>query len=1120
MTSSTDMKFRREIILGGFVLAASITVSAEILVGYGEAVATNVAVGTVVQDGRVLVSDGGSLYKTGIGTWSLRTSDIVQPNAADLTVVNGTLALEIDDSAATSAWSVPEIAMSAYMWIDASLFATRPELFTFTSSGGTTQVNRCLDVRETSTASPTFPYVQSNVFTNYVDASPQIRTLGDKTAFWFGGYGSGLFFDWMKAGSRATITYRHAFFVHRVDSTWGFIAGTGLHTAGWGSAVASTNYPAWNSNYMRAIQSGRVYLDGTLFDGFVNPMPTGTHLLDVDLGADSINGDAFFRDRDLFATSVGYRAGGDWLCEVLLFTNRLTEVERVQVSDYLISKWKGASIGTRHFATSSSSTVALSATEANRSELAFAGAGVVVKTGAATPVLGGSGEVFDGLLSVQNGTVDTRGAFAVSVAAGDRLTAAASTAGTLVSVTHDAGSGNLVKCGSGEAFVRQVPEGVKTLDVTEGTLTFLPAATNTAPTSCDGALDVAIPNQSFEEWDSADVTGGVFDKSLSSTTAYHGWYGTANVSVFDYDRWTPATENGTEASRQAFGLTRPSDGACALFIHHAYRPGHPYSASGGAAWTYVDIPASGTYEFTCRTSGRGATSDNQSYGGTPADILLIDESTTPHTTNRLGRVRYIASWRQYAVRGKVAGSGRHQLRINGMSPGDRSLVLDELSLRRVPEPNPMAWPIPGGTFEDASFEIDDITGLAYGSWNAWNFHCRAFCTTNTVSGWEFVQPSGWAEGSAPAVGVSTCGMGAGRYNESRGARGGFVELFFNGTVSASGAAVRTTFTPPAGIHYLQADVSRFEGGGSLSASLDIGGQTLSLGTLSFDNRMFKTLRWPTFFTADGVRSVILTITYSSTSTSTGGAWADNFALCPANDREIEFVSNGDFEQVSGSKPVSWSYSGGNGNFQLNLYGDYPAHFGTDTVSGLRYLRMGNDRCALQTLTLPTAGCYRLTYFAHSRLSPKYRDNPIRAWLSYPDGTTNVLATSWNASSNFVQHACVFSVPAAGSYTLGLEGLRTTGKFDPAYEVLIDDVSVRPVATDLPDPEQIFPKGLRVKVGENARLNLAFIGTNRVSSVVLGGISCQGIVDAQSQPDFISGMGAFEIVPTGTVLLMR
>ena len=67
----------------------------------------------------------------------------------------------------------------------------------------------------------------------------------------------------------------------------------------------------------------------------------------------------------------------------------------------------------------------------------------------------------------------------------------------------------------------------------------------------------------------------------------------------------------------------------------------------------------------------------------------------------------------------------------------------------------------------------------------------------------------------------------------------------------------------------------------------------------------------------------------------------------------------------------------------------------------------------------------------------------------------------------------------------------------------------------------LPSKVRIDVAEGARLALDYPGTNRVRGVWFGGVPADGrIVDAASYPDYVSGIGALEIVPSGTLLLFR
>ena len=115
----------------------------------------------------------------------------------------------------------------------------------------------------------------------------------------------------------------------------------------------------------------------------------------------------------------------------------------------------------------------------------------------------------------------------------------------------------------------------------------------------------------------------------------------------------------------------------------------------------------------------------------------------------------------------------------------------------------------------------------------------------------------------------------------------------------------------------------------------------------------------------------------------------------------------------------------------------------------------------------------------------------------------------------------FTVPEAGDYYFGLSGQGVPGAATNADKMtFLDGMSIHRV-TETVDDVPAIPKGLRIKVASGARLVLDFKGTNEVSSVRLGGtLLTSGVVDGESYPDYIGGMGALQIVPRNFVLSFR
>jgi len=201
-----------------------------------------------------------------------------------------------------------------------------------------------------------------------------------------------------------------------------------------------------------------------------------------------------------------------------------------------------------------------------------------------------------------------------------------------------------------------------------------------------------------------------------------------------------------------------------------------------------------------------------------------------------------------------------------------------------------------------------------------------------------------------------------------------------------------------------------------------------------------------------------------------------------------------------------------------------------------------DAAAVQSVSFPTPGLYRLRLAMHTRRTKNkgtayltYAYNPLRAWLADAEGNTNEIA--WTeypraiasdtlylaCSTNFVEHAFTFLVPEAGVYTLGIQGVAGASGYTPVNSAtmdsnaLVDGVWIGKVeALETPD----LSKKLAVSVEAGARLRLDFAGTNRVGSVTLGDRSYSGVIDARRAPAFIEGPGALMVLNTGSIISIR
>lgn len=213
----------------GIVLGAA-TLSADTVVGWRETGGTNVAADAVTTlSGRLSIGAGGSFVKTGKGTLALSTGQLDKGLATSLTVLDGTLRVTPGAAPSSGVEQPPAVMQKAAFWV-----AADSDRFVLSGSG----VSRWCDVRETNTATPTFPYAEP-AWLDYkaeVEAQrtvakgtlPPLETLGARKAVYFGGSGSGQHLNWFGAatGQKTSITgISHFFAVHAVSTAWGTVFG-------------------------------------------------------------------------------------------------------------------------------------------------------------------------------------------------------------------------------------------------------------------------------------------------------------------------------------------------------------------------------------------------------------------------------------------------------------------------------------------------------------------------------------------------------------------------------------------------------------------------------------------------------------------------------------------------------------------------------------------------------------------------------------------------------------------------------------------------------------------------------------------------------------------------------
>lgn len=1139
--------------LSGVILSvtfASQATAADVFVGAYEHPTNSVSAASSL-DGVLATHESGAVIKTGTGTWTVPIGAFNGLDAVSLTVANGTLALDYDDTTRRTVAAPTDVLANALFWYDASLAETKPELFVTRAEGDRAFLDTLYDVRETDTATPDYPKAVAEHVFRYKSAdgtknltsnnaeivkSPELTVRNGKRAFWFGGVASGRRMAIHRKGKTATVDTAdvvHCFAVHEIDLCGGKTCFTGVFTGNNATDSFSTT-AAWdpfNNATLLYIDGAsgyfdtHMYIDGKRVDGLATAATKGFQIYEYTQASfpkvvnrlyynPSAGGAVSVVDEATRATK-GQLGGGDYAYELIAFTNRLTATERMRVYEYLRRKWFSGTASELCISAAEGAFVsAVSDGPATNSVARDAKLGLLVKSGAGDFYTGrDTNDVSVQLtpIRIDVGRLARERPFPVAVAPGDRITSSFAWDAEMTSAAADAGSGTIVKDGLGEALVRNVPEGTKKFDVREGRAVFAPVTTRTSDAALGEASDdvyVTIPNASFEARKPGDETKGVIYPS--SWNSYQGWDGLCDQGkcwIYNVDQWGLDDAGVDGATRAAWGLTaRPHHGSSALAMRFK-----------GAVATTITVPKAGVYEFSYWSSGR-----HTAVGGL-LDITFSNV-VTQTAVARLRHVQpYCAAYGFGLMCGRVtipaAGSYRLTLaHANGLDT-DRINVVDDLAMRlcRASElpVDETEWPVPNGDF-DLNAAWRNADGKVGG--NAKNFSYL----NNELEGWTFIQPEGFETSSLNlGVGLACAGMrgestSSVYYNSTR-APYHSAHLTF----TTNGAAVSATFTPPAGTWYVKCDAAN--NGQSfapkLSCTVKIGeGDAASLGTIAPTRKFFDTYRYSSVFTADGETPVTLTFTMSATSgynsgSKRGALYLDNVALS----RRSTDVSE-KYRRL-GFWTSNWSNGGGPTSDDCGgfvSYKSYPSH-GTDPLGGDTGTFIRYCGCVTNHYNF-AAGCYRLSWYAH-RVCANPNVNPFYVWLARGGVTNRIAYTYPGVHSNLVEYSAVFRITEPGVYTMGFQGTKEK-KLSPG-DAVVDNITLATADEDeFVRTDTFFPRDMELHVAADAHVHLGFEGTNQIERLRIGGRSVTGVVSASTHPDVFTGPGALLVEPHGMTILIR
>ena len=943
-----------------------------------------------------------------------------------------------------------------------------------------------------------------------------VETNGVK-AVWFGKYGSGRSMDWCDAaGAITTVSnIRHAFILYGVYESHGFVLGlaNGIRTAagtptfhigdaGSGSPTDSIGTKIYSDT--AAVYTGRTFVNGEMVDASKNGQlkQRQFQLLEYDCCGKPGRASNFFNDRNYFSKNSSYpsaggnRIGGDYIAEALIFTNELTEAERISVEAYLMNKHLGVRAPKVKVVLAEDATALV---EANALRDSFiTGDGTLMVADNAADLLAMPNFDFAGLFDIGGGTYSLGNLFALMMFDGDRITVSQDGYRLpTASLTSDAGVGQVVKEGSGPALFTRIPETVGTVSVNGGTLRLAAPPRKQNPIVPGSVTEVVFQNPDFEEM--GPTTNAEYKSE--QMVAHWNLVGVKNGTHCAIFIGGDGTGSGWGTTGTPYQSPLPTpDGGMALMLK-----------GDASAWTSIDIPTDGIYDISFLSAPRNG------YGNRMFDICIGPSADNLVTVGSFTVSDFV--WRPFRVRTPLLKAGANQqFWFRNWAEGtDKAVAVDCIRMTLVTDLAPGTIPVPNGSFELRGASFADST----------------LRTNNLAAGWTLTQTNGWTSGT-PSAAFTTPNMDSlllYRFDYGHN-HSGNVQLMLGYT----GSKAETTFTPATGgVYRLKGLVANYRSGQKrqnttyVNAKLTSGGTVKDLGTLAVSVYRLTEMEWPNAVNVAAGEEVTLTLESRDATVMDAFTLIDDLELTPAVEKADELLAAGGFETAVWHLTQLYTKPSGVGassRFAYPTSTSAPAYinaYGTERYEGnYMYYLVQND-IIWQQIEFPSAGLYRLSYFGHTRkdnITGKGL-NPVKAfWVAEGSTVTNWIGTATPKSTNFVECVFTFKVPSATRATFGLQGgTEPTNGNQGDHTTVLDGVSLKRVFSEndgLPD----LPEGLVMRVAADAKLSLDYDGTLELRALYLGGHAARGLITSATHPQYVSGVGEIYVKPRGAVFTIR
>ncbi len=913
------------------------------------------------------------------------------------------------------------------------------------------------DAREPSTAASSYGYAAAG---DVSGEGPRFATINDRVCVNFRAYvgnvtdtrRSFLYKD--ASGADTSYDVRHAFFVQTVrtlDNTAPVL----------GSTTAPNFYtdPAHPDYWTMLARNGAAnpvaYASDYLVDGVYGDatatIPEGTHLHEFTLPPNkTLATDSLMRDR-------GYASGGHCINELLLFTNRLTVLERRRISAYLQAKWSCGRGGVTFDAVSNA--VVEIADNLTLDSLAVKGAGVlVVSSGtcaSAAHLYANAGKerapyaLKDGTASLELQAME----YDYRLASRERLTVTATKQLSTLTKDDAAPVGSASVTSERPFIVSELDPAVTNLTVSGGGDLVL-----RAPSARDSAYVPGTASIATFAATSLSVPAG--NASGAETTVEVPAAGDWEIEFKMYNS-LPVLVNGAHSDGETASYRvqlKRGDAVVWERIPTVVGPDAYGNAEQFRRYLVRNL-AAGTYTF--HVEGRAASALAASLSGL---AMAYVPNPTRETVVPMTDGDFESSW---FVRAYFAS------RDNNLD-GRTQWTLTNGGLTANPAVQTIVSSAMGSTYYPFMFRSPQLG--RYGDNALLWYHGNSSITAKS-----------------PATQLP-----AGTY-----------KLRVDAVRWMTGTETHTS-----------AGGQRCNNAATLEAFVKLnGGAGVSIGLIgSIENFTVERYVFPQAFTVADGDSVEIAL---GQSTAHAAVQLDNFEFVKVEDGAAtttlgeELVADGSFADRTST---AWSLDDWTGSYRHVALVRSPVdvNFGATECDGPYALRSAQGGRAYQTIAFP-AGVFRLSWWSRARVDHGKVTyvSPVTFWYA-ADGAeaTNVIVkseTSW--CTNFIEHVAYFSVPTAGDYVFGFNSEDASGT-----DVLVDCVSVKQVRG--PDAAPNIPGDAQINVTGGGKLRLDYKGNLKLTKLTVDGQPLVGEVSAALYPDLVCGPGTALVTPKGLAIILR